>query len=493
VTAHLPALIVVVPLFIAVLLPLVSRFNPFLARLLNFASYSVVLGCSVMALMTVLENGRWHYEMGGWAPPWGIEYVIDPLSGGMAVLVSFMALLACVYLDGQRQEQPQGGATLFDSLFLLLLAGLLGIILTGDVFNLYVFLEISSIAGYGLLASGGIRGVVATFRYLLLGTVAASFYLLGIGYLYALTGTLNMADLSLRVPELVGTAPFSVAVTFIVIGLAIKMAVFPLHGWQPDAYAYAPPAVTGFIAAVMSKVSAYALFRILFFVLLAEGAAGHAIAWLGWVAVLAMLAGSILALAQTDVRRMLAYSSVSQMGYILLGFSLANTSGLTGALFHILNHAVMKGCLFLAVGGVLWRTGGVTVDDFVGMGRRQPLAMAALTAGALSMVGLPPTAGFFSKWYLVQGSIESGQWIFVVAIATSSFLSAAYFFRLLERIYFRESVESELTRDSSDVLPLKMLGPVLLLGGMVFVLGAFSFSVVSGVIGPALPELGLGK
>ncbi|MFP6573355.1 MAG: proton-conducting transporter membrane subunit, partial [Vicinamibacterales bacterium] len=243
-TAHLPALIVVVPLFIAVLLPLVSRFNPFLARLLNFASYSIVLGCSVMALMTVLENGRWHYEMGGWAPPWGIEYVIDPLSGGMAVLVSFMALLACVYLDGQRQEQPQGGATLFDSLFLLLLAGLLGIILTGDVFNLYVFLEISSIAGYGLLASGGIRGVVATFRYLLLGTVAASFYLLGIGYLYALTGTLNMADLSLRVPELVGTAPFSVAVTFIVIGLAIKMAVFPLHGWQPDAYAYAPPAVT---------------------------------------------------------------------------------------------------------------------------------------------------------------------------------------------------------------------------------------------------------
>ena len=299
--------------------------------------------------------------------------------------------------------------------------------------------------------------------------------------------------MSLRVPELVGTAPFSVAVTFIVIGLAIKMAVFPLHGWQPDAYAYAPPAVTGFIAAVMSKVSAYALFRILFFVLLAEGAAGHAIAWLGWVAVLAMLAGSILALAQTDVRRLLAYSSVSQMGYILLGFSLANTSGLTGALFHILNHAVMKGCLFLAVGGVLWRTGGVTVDDFVGMGRRQPLAMAALTVGALSMVGLPPTAGFFSKWYLVQGSIESGQWIFVVAIATSSFLSAAYFFRLLERIYFRESVESELTRDSSDVLPLKMLGPVLLLGGMVFVLGAFSFSVVSGVIGPALPELGLGK
>jgi len=490
VTAHLPALIVVVPLFVSVLLPLVSRFFPFLSRLLNFTSYGVVFGCSVMALMTVLDNGSWHYEMGGWAPPWGIEYVVDPLSGGMAVLVSFMALLTCVYLEGQREEQSQGGTTLFDSLFLLLLAGLLGIIVTGDIFNLYVFLEISSIAGYGLLASGGIRGVVATFRYLLLGTVAASFYLLGVGYLYALTGTLNMADLSVRVPEIAGTAPFSVAVTFIIVGLAIKMAVFPLHGWQPDAYAYAPPAVTGFIAAVMSKVSAYALFRILFFVLLVEGAAGHAVAWLGWVAVVAMLAGSILALAQTDVRRMLAYSSVGQMGYILLGFSLANTTGLTGALFHLLNHAAMKGCLFFAVGGVLWRTGGGTVDDFIGMGRRQPLAMAALTVAALSMVGLPPTAGFFSKWYLLRGALEADAPLFAAVILVSSLLSAVYFFRVLEQIYFvSDPGVGEKSFRSEHERSWAALGPLVALGTAVLLIGIFNGHLVTEVIRHALPVL----
>ena len=229
--------------------------------------------CATTALLRVLDTGPWHYELGGWAPPWGIEYVIDPLSAGMAMLVSFVATLVSIYADAQRRQLPEGRSGLFDSLFLLLVAGLLGIVVAGDMFNLYVFLEVASLAAYGLLSTGGTRAVVATFRYLLLGTIAASFYLLGVGYLYAMTGTLNMADLTTHVPTIVGTAPFGVAVTFIVLGLAIKMAVFPLHAWQPDAYAYAPAAVTGFMAAVMSKVSAYALFRILYFVLRAEGAA----------------------------------------------------------------------------------------------------------------------------------------------------------------------------------------------------------------------------
>ena len=193
-------------------------------------------------------------------------------------------------------------------------SGLLGITLTGDLFNLYVFLEISSLAVYALLASGGDRAVVATFRYLIVGTVAASFYLLGLGYLYAVTGTLNMADLAMRLPEVGGGSAVTVGVVLIVVGLAIKMAVFPLHGWMPDAYTYAPPPVTMFIAAVMSKVSAYALVRVLFFVLPATGAVEPALAVLSWVAAGGVLGGSVLALAQTDVGRMLVYSSVVQMG-----------------------------------------------------------------------------------------------------------------------------------------------------------------------------------
>ena len=488
-TAHIPVLIVVIPLVTAICLPLIARFSPTAARVFDVSAYVAVFAIAVSALVRVLDTGPWHYELGGWPPPWGIEYVVDPLSGGMAVLVSFMALLVSVYADSQRRQLPAWRSGIYDSLFMLLVAGLLGIILAGDLFNLYVFLEISSLAAYGLLSAGGIRAVVATFRYLLLGTIAASFYLLGVGYLYAMTGTLNMADITSQLPAIVGTAPFGVAVTFIVLGLAIKMAVFPLHAWQPDAYAYAPPAVIGFIAAVMSKVSAYALLRILFFVLGAQGAAGSVIDVMGWVAVVGAVAGSVMAVAQTDVRRMLAYSSVSQMGYILLGFSISNAHAVTGALLLIVNHAVMKGCLFLAMGSVVWRTRSVTVDGLAGMSRRLPWTMAAFTVAAISMVGFPPTAGFFSKWYLLQGAVEAEAWVFAAALIVSSLLSAFYFFRVIERVYFAPARDTYVRRARWFEVPAGMLVPVVALGVVVLLLGVFNSAIVTGVIEAALPEL----
>ena len=489
-TAHLPVLIVVIPLLAAILLPLVARVSPRGARLLDVSAYTGTLWCAVTALRRSLEDGPWHYHLGGWVPPWGIEYVIDPLSGGLAVLVAFIALLTSIYADAQRRQLPATRAGLFNCLLMLLVAGLLGIIITGDLFNLYVFLEISSIAAYGLLSAGGVRAVVATFRYLLLGTIAASFYLLGVGYLYAMTGTLNMADLTTKLPTIVGTAPFGVAVAMIVVGLAIKMAVFPLHAWQPDAYAYAPPPVTGFVAAVMSKVSAYALFRILFFVLRTEGAAGQVLQIMGWVGAIGALAGSIMALAQADVRRMLAYSSVGQMGYILLGFSLGNAAGLTGALLHVLNHSVMKGCLFLAMGNVLWGTRSVSVYAFAGMSQRLPLTTAAFTVAAISMIGLPPTAGFFSKWYLLQGAIEADAWIFALVLVASSLLSAIYFFRLIERAYFVPPPDEIVPpRRGWLEIPAGMLGPVVVLGALVLLLGLVNHAIVTSVIEPALPVL----
>ena len=310
----------------ALLVPLVGRFSGRLARGITVAAPAVALGCAVQALRVALASGPWHYSLGGWAPPWGIEYVVDPLGGGMAVLVALLSTLVALYAGPYLRDLSPRRTAIFDSLFLLLTSGLLGITLTGDLFNLYVFFEISSLAAYALLASGGERAVMATFRYLLLGTIAASFYLLGLGYLYALTGTVNMADLAMRLPDVGGGSAFTVGVVLIVVGLAIKMAVFPLHGWMPDAYTYAPPPVTMFIAAVMSKVSAYALLRILFFVLPPTGAVETALSVLSWVAAGGVLAASVLALAQTDVRRMLAYSSVGQMGYVVLGLSLGNAA-----------------------------------------------------------------------------------------------------------------------------------------------------------------------
>lgn len=486
-TAHLPVLIVVLPLAASVIVPLValtSARSAFAITLLALAAASLA---SCAALSQALSQGALRYQLGGWAPPWGIEYVVDPLSGSMAALITLVAVCVAVYAGPQGAGGSRARGGMFYSLFLLLVAGLLGIVLTGDMFNLYVFLEISSLAAYALLASGGIRGTVATFRYLIVGTIAATLYLLGTGYLYALTGTLNMADMALRLPAVADTRAYDVAVVLIVVGLAIKTALFPLHGWLPDAYTYAPGAVTGFIAAVMAKVSAYALFRILYFVTPLEGTSAQALALLGWVSVVAVLAGSILAMAQHDIRRMLAYSSVGQMGYIVLGLALGTPTALTGAVLHLFSHAAMKGCLFLIVGGIRWRTGMVRIADYVGMGRRMPLTMAAFVVAGLAMIGLPPTLGFFSKWYLLSGAVEAGAWVFVAALVLSSLMGLVYFFRVFETAYLKAPEGGPQETPASQELPLPMLAPILVLMAAVVIVGLLNQQVVGGIILHALP------
>ena len=484
-TAHLPVLIVVLPLAASVIVPLVSLASApaaFAAACLTLVAAAVA---SCAALSHVLAHGTLRYELGGWAPPWGIEYVLDPLSGGVAALITLVAVCVVVYAGPQDKGGPARGG-MFHGLYLLLVAGLLGIVLTGDLFNLYVFLEISSLAAYALLASGGIRGTVATFRYLIVGTIAATLYLLGTGYLYALTGTLNMADMALRLTAVMDTRAYGAAVVLVVVGLAIKAALFPLHGWLPDAYTYAPAAVTGFIAAVMAKVSAYALFRVLYFVTPADGASAQVLMLLGWVSVVAVLAGSVLAMAQHDIRRMLAYSSVGQMGYIVLGMALGTPAALIGALLHLFSHAVMKGCLFLVVGGIRWRTGIYRISDYAGMGRRMPLTMAAFVVAALAMIGLPPTLGFFSKWYLLSGAVEAGAWAFVVALVLSSLLGVVYFFRVFEAAYLKAPAAGQGTPPRQE-LPLHMLAPILVLMAAVLVFGLLNQQVVGGIIRHALP------
>ena len=486
-TAHLPVLIVLFPLLAALVAPLTSRLSVRLTRALTIVAPACSLAASVAALRVAVDRGPWHYHLGGWAPPWGIEYVVDPLGGIMAVLVSLLATLVAIYAGDYLRNSTALRAAVFDSLFLLLTTGLLGITLTGDLFNLYVFLEISSLSAYALLAAGGDRAVVATFRYLLIGTIAASFYLLGLGYLYALTGTLNMADLASRLVEVPAGSALTVGIVLMVVGLAIKMAVFPLHGWMPDAYTYAPPPVTMFIAAVMSKVSAYALVRVLFFVLPPSAAVETALAVLSWVAVGGVLAGSVLALAQTDVRRMLAYSSIGQMGYVVLGLSIGNLAALTGALLHVVGHAVAKGCLFGAVGSLPRDTEEARIAGFTGAANRAPLMMAAFTVAAFSLIGMPPTAGFFSKWYLLEGALAAGRWPFALVLLLSSLLSAVYFFRVIERIYFVEADESASPPPPSPDRSLRLVGPVLTLAAAVLLIGFFNGRLVADVISQALP------
>lgn len=484
---NLPVIVVVLPLLAAMVTPALALWRSRWVRYWTLGILSVCSGASIGLLVRVLASGAWRYEFGGWPAPWGIELVVDPLSAGMAVLVSGFALLSAIY--GWDCPEPEGrlGPGSFHALYLLLTAGLLGIVLTGDLFNLYVFLEIASLAAYALVAAGaGPKADLAAFRYLIIGSVGALLWVFGVGYVYALTGTLNMADAALLWPAAAGSRAAAVAVSLMVAGLLIKMAVFPMHGWQPDAYASAPPRIMPFVGGVMAKVSAYVLFRVLYFVFQASGAAGSVLDVLGWIGALTVVAGSVLAVSQKDVRRMLAYSSVAQIGYILIGFSVGGRLALTGALLHIINHAVMKSCLFMAAGSVQRRFGSCRIEDFKGLSTVMPKTAAAFSIAALSMIGLPPGCGFFSKWYLLRGTIEAGAWPFVAALVLSSLLSMVYFFRLIEKAYLDGSDEPE-TKE-----PITMLVPMMALSAAVVFLGIFNQGVVSSVVDLALPIWGVG-
>jgi multicomponent Na+:H+ antiporter subunit D len=431
---HLPVLLVVVPLLAALLAPLLGALAPRAVWAWAVGAAASVALVALAGAARVLADGTQRYHLGGWAPPWGIELVLDPLSAFVAVVVTGVSACALLYaagLDDARLRGRQGAAP---ALLLLVLSGLTGMVVAGDLFNLFVFLEVASLASYAVVAAAGGRALLAAFRYVILGSLGASLYLLGVAHLYFLTGTLNMADLADRLPEAAAPRLVATAAALMTVGLGIKMGLFPLHGWLPDVYTHAPAPVAALLAPVAGKVAAYALARVLFSVLGAGFVADRsllavALAWLGAVSI---LAGGVLALRQTDLRRLLAYSSVSQMGYIVLGLGLADATSVAGAYLHVLNHALMKAGLFFVAGAAALRLGGVALADLRTMHRRMPLTTLCLVVAALSMIGVPPAGGFFSKWYLLLGALGQGRWALAAVILLGGFLAAAYMFRILE-------------------------------------------------------------
>lgn len=487
-------LIVLIPLMSSYAIPLIGWRWKGSAYFIALMAIGASLICSIILLSSVLTQGTIHYHLGGWLPPWGIEYVIDPLNGFMGAVVCILSFLVTISSKESVEKELPEKKVRFYAIYLLLFTGLMGIVVTGDVFNLYVFLEIASLTAYALIALGEDGAPLASFNYIIMGTIGACFYLLGVGYLYIVTGSLNMADLAKLLPPLYHSKVVLIALAFFVIGTAIKMGLFPLHVWLPDAYTYAPSAVSSFIAPLMTKVMAYILIRVMFTVF--QPSYSLKVVPLGvilsWVAAVAILVGSILALAQRDLKRMLAYSSVSQIGYIVLGIGLANKMSLLGAYLHILNHAFMKGCLFLVAGALMYRMGMRNIFQLGMIHRKMPYTMGALVIGALSMIGIPPTAGFFSKWYLILGSIEARNWIFVAVILASSLLNALYFFRVIENAYFeisRGHPQGEaLAEPAREEAPLSMLIPILTLAAGILLLGLFNERIISGILIFALPS-----
>jgi multicomponent Na+:H+ antiporter subunit D len=473
--------------FIATLVGIWRLTWAYIAAIIGMAIALVAAGAG---LFRVLSEGELHHYLGGWPPPFGIEYVLDHLSAFMALIVVFIGFIAVIYPPvAGLYHAPRKGVPMY-GLILLLIAGLVGVIVTGDLFNLFVFLEIYSLASYALITLGGDRAVVASFRYLVLGTIAGSFYLLGVGFIYFSTGTLNMADAAQLLPPLYGSPTIMAAVALIVIGMGIKMALFPLHVWLPDAHSYAPPVIAAVLAAIQIEVAAYVVIRMLLTVFQPQYFIEvlPVTTVIGWIAAVGIIFGSVMAIAQREFKRMLAYSTVAQVAYIGLGIGLANPLGLIGGLLHILNHAFMKSCLFLVAGGIRYQTGLHEISQFSGLGRKMPLMMAAFTAAALSMVGIPPTCGFFSKWYLVLGSIDANNWVFVAVILASSLLTAVYFFRMIEKLYAVPS-SGDVAVEQATEPSARILVPILILAGGVVVLGLINAIIVTQVLEPVVAIL----
>jgi multicomponent Na+:H+ antiporter subunit D len=323
---------------------------------------------------------------------------------------------------------------------MLCLGGLLGVTISGDVFNLFVFMEISALSSYTLIAlSQERRALTSAYQYLIMGTIGATFLLIGIGLMYIMTGTLNMRDLAEALPAVTGTRTIETAFAFIVVGISIKLALVPLHLWLPNAYAYAPSAVTAFIASTSTKVAFYVLLRFLLTIFGVGFAFSNML--LGGIflvlALLAIFAGSTAAIFQDNIKRMLAYSSIAQIGFMILGLSFATTTGVGAAILHLFNHAIMKAALFLALGCVFYRLGSVNITDMRGLGREMPWTMSAFVIGGLSLVGMPLTVGFISKWYLVTGALEQGRWPVAAAVLLASLLTLVYIWRVVDAAWLR--------------------------------------------------------
>jgi multicomponent Na+:H+ antiporter subunit D len=439
-SAQVTVLLVVLPLLCAPITAMLRGKGS--AWFLSFVLSLVCLFLSLWLLADVVGGDVIHYELGGWQPPWGIEYRIDALNALIAVIVSAMASLAMLYAPKSvEKEIPEHVEPLFYAAFQLCLLGLLGIALTGDIFNLFVFLEVSSLSSYALIAMGKHRkALTASFYYLVLGTMGATFFLIGVGMLYAASGSLNMADILARFAEFEELQLVTTLLAFIVVGVALKAAVFPLHSWLPSSYSQAPSVVSVFLAASATKVAIYVLIRCLFNVYPMEYWTSIVLPdLLVGIGCVGILYGSFRAFGQLDMKRLLAYSSVAQIGYMMVGIGLINQTAMTATLLHLFNHALIKAALFMVAGILLYRANTTNLKDLRGLGRDMPWTLLAMAIAGLSLIGMPGTVGFISKWFLISGAIETGRWYVVLVVLASSIIAILYVWKMIEALYFGSS------------------------------------------------------
>lgn len=486
-------LFVILPLAGAFLIPLLSRVWKGFADLIANLVGACLVGLSVYGLV-LLGSGTPGivYKMGNWIPPFGIVLVYDSLTALVVLvanLVGFPALLFSLrYLDQFT------GRWKYYTLFMLMLAGMNGVAISGDMFNMFVFIEIAALSSYALVAFGtGAGEVEAGFKYMVMAEVGSLLILFSIALLYSRTSTLNMADISRVLAELPRTHFFWFVLTTLLVGFAIKMAMVPFHSWMPDAYLSAPAPVAAVLSGVFSKVvGVYAMARIVFnvFGLNRINAPGLFNMLVGF-GIVSIIVGALLALTQTNYKRLLAYSSISQVGYILLGLGIGNYWGVVGALFHVMSHALAKGLLFLASRSIELQTGTRDIKKLSGLEKAMPVTTWSYIVGALSLSGMPPFAGFFSKLFIIIGAVAAKLYWMAILAALFSVVTLGYLLKVVNRTFARP--------EGGETIPIRESPRLILLALVILVTLAIAFGIgfkplLDWVVAPAASVLfhGLG-
>ncbi len=483
---HLPALLFLVPLFAAISMPIVCLRHRAWSRSIALSVLCSMVVFSIMNLINIFQHGEIRYAFSGWPPPLGIEWVADGLASVMLVALSLLGLVTVIFAGPTAPKDLGGRLVHFYTLILLLISSLTGIVFAGDLFNLFVFLEVAALASYALVGVAGGKALMAAFRYLILGTLGASLYLLGVSYFYAATGTLNMADMAEQLPHLLTSKAVVGGLLFMFIGLGIKMALVPFHAWLPDAYTHAPNSVSPILAALVTKVALLGWVRIIFWVLGVQVVVDDTpvLLLVGLLGALAAVIGAVLALTQEELKRMFAYGGISHIGIILIGVSQGNQTGFVGGVFYLLNDAVMQASLFFIAGAAIHLYGVYTIEDVGRMAKQSPLFTSALVIAAMGMIGLPPTGGFFGKWYIILGALEANNYIAVGAVLLSTMLTLAYCVKIFEQV-FRHT--PTMSKAQPIDIPIQIKLSVGFTSMAIIVLGVLSDPIVGMLIEHTLP------
>jgi proton-translocating NADH-quinone oxidoreductase chain N len=428
-----PIYYIALPLITAFLIPILGKINKALVRIVPGIVLAYLAFMSVLLMQKVSPQNPIITEIAGWKAPWGINLVFTSFSGFIASLISILSFIIWVYSYKFKKVEFDDAKKYF-ILFLLLSAGSIGIVLTGDIFNMFVFIEITSLSSYALISFyKGRDGAEASFKFLLMGGFSSTLLLLGIALIYASTGTLNMAEIALKMPEV----PLNIKVIsflLIFVAMGVEAEMFPLNGWAPDAYSQAPGPIAASFAGILAKAGIYALIRIVYTIFDLEGAFDLLLI----MGMLTLVISELIAIRQENLRRMLAYSSMGQMGLIMVAFSLGTRDGIYAGLFIMFNHAIIKSLLFLSSAYLVYYTSRKKISDLDGFGKILPLTSLMFGLGAFAIVGLPPFSGFWSKLALLMATADKHLEMVIAVILAVSVIEIIYYFRVISRLYFRK-------------------------------------------------------